>query len=66
MGYEENTGYCDHCARAVLIRRERVNHILHLLLTLLTCVWVIPWMMMGPGAWRCQSCGGELPPHRCP
>lgn len=66
MGMQEHSGYCDHCARAVLIRRETVNHVLHLLLTLLTCVWLVPWMFMGPGPWRCTSCGAEIPPHRTP
>ena len=38
---------------AVLVRGRRVNHVLHLLLTLVTVgVWLIPWIVI---AWK----GGE-------
>ena len=36
---------------AVLSRGKRVNHILHLLLTLLTLgFWIIPWVFMAAGS----------------
>jgi len=33
--------------QAVLVRGHRINHLLHLILTLLTCgVWVVVWVAM--------------------
>lgn len=64
---EEHTGYCDHCQRAVLIRRATVNHLLHAFLTCFTCfAWAIVWMWLPAGPWRCTACGMELPAHRAP
>lgn len=45
-----------------MIRRAGTNHILHLILTVLTLgLWLIPWMFVSVkiGGWRCTQCGGR-------
>ena len=51
--------YCLSCDGPVLAQKQRPNHILHLLLTLLTGgLWVLPWIMMSlPSTARCPHCG---------
>ena len=44
----------------VLARANTPNHILHLLLTVVTGgLWVVVWLWLsiGPKSWRCPSCG---------
>jgi hypothetical protein len=57
--HDESTGYCKGCNRQVMIRRRGTNHILHLLLTLCTGVWLVVWVLAGIkiGGWRCSTCG---------
>lgn len=64
MPIEEQGGYCDHCQRHVLGRRNGINHILHLLISLFTCgLWVIPWFfasMTFKAQFACPNCGGGI------
>lgn len=56
--------YCRHCRRPTLHTREieRVNHILHLLITLfLLGLWLPIWILLAltrkPYPWQCSHCG---------
>lgn len=63
MGTEKSSAFCDNCGRQVSIERQSVNHILHLLLSVLTCgLWLLVWASKSSEkkAWRCTSCGKEL------
>jgi len=43
-----------------MIRRKGTNHVLHLLLTVLTAgLWLIVWILVSIkiGGWRCSQCG---------
>ncbi|MHC4062401.1 MAG: hypothetical protein ACYSR4_03310 [Planctomycetota bacterium] len=60
--FEEASGYCTHCQKQVLIRRKGTNHVLHLLLTLVTGgLWLIVWILCAIkiGGWRCVQCGSN-------
>jgi DNA-directed RNA polymerase subunit RPC12/RpoP len=60
MGYAEATGFCKTCDRKVMIRRRTPNHILHLLLAIVTAgLWIIVWVLVSLqiGGWRCSQCG---------
>jgi len=58
--FEEAKGYCRKCEKQVRIRRKKTNHLLHLILTLLTGgVWIIVWILCSirVDGWRCARCG---------
>ncbi len=60
MAVQEATGFCKGCNRQVMIRRQGTNHILHLLLTVLTAgLWLVIWILVSikMGGWRCSLCG---------
>lgn len=60
MPFQESSGFCRSCGRNVLIRRASTNHILHLLLSILTAgIWIVVWLLASVriGGWRCTSCG---------
>ena len=60
MGFQETRGFCTNCNKYVLVRGATPNHILHLLLTLVTCgLWSISWILLSiaPVVWRCSQCG---------
>lgn len=56
--------WCPLCKRDVLAVGESPNHVLHLLLTLVTCgLWGIVWGLVAAGAiggYRCGKCGGKV------
>jgi len=58
-------GYCKECGRNVLLQKEQCNHILHLLLSLLTYgVWVLVWINVACRCkWRCPHCGAVCQPE---
>lgn len=62
MSVIESSGYCAHCDRVTLHHKQRINNVLHLLLTICTGgLWLIVWLLLG-GAnsakrMRCTSCG---------
>jgi len=63
MATQETGKYCKTCQGNTLARRKGTNHILHLLLTLLTGgLWVIVWILTSVkiGGWRCTQCGSKI------
>lgn len=62
---KSSTGYCIHCKKQMLIHKSGVNHILHLILTLVTfgawaVVWIFLWFVNLFNLWRCSSCGTKV------
>lgn len=60
--YSETGGYCRHCDRRVVVKREATNHILHLLMCLLTGgFWLIVMLftVVKFGGWHCSQCGSR-------
>jgi hypothetical protein len=54
--------YCPSCQTEVLAVASTPNHILHLLLSIVTGgLWLICWLMVAlrVEAWRCARCGSE-------
>jgi len=64
MGIEQTQQHCPDCNEGVLAQRSGVNHILHLLLTIVTGgLWLIVWILISIfhfGGWRCSKCGKEI------
>lgn len=64
MGTQMARRYCPHDQKYVLAMREKPNHILHLLLSVITFgVWIIVWFFVTLGAayrsYRCPQCGSR-------
>lgn len=59
---KQSTGYCSHCKKQVLITSDSANHILHLLLTIITSgFWSIIWLAAALSSdWRCSQCGKSV------
>jgi zinc-ribbon domain len=60
MVAQEASGFCKGCNRQVVVRRQGTNHVLHLLLALVTVgIWIPIWLLLSIkiGGWRCGSCG---------
>jgi hypothetical protein len=60
VGAEHAQRFCDRCNEYVLAVRGGPNHILHLLLSILTVgLWVPIWLIVSlqVGGWRCSKCG---------
>ncbi len=63
MSVDYSQKYCPHCKEYVLAVRKGTNHILHLLLTIVTCgAWIIIWILCAIkiGGWRCPKCGSPV------
>ena len=63
MSTIEKSGMCPEHGN-VLARAKGTNHILHLLLTIVTGgLWAVVWLFasMGKKDWRCPSCGQKIP-----
>lgn len=63
MGVKKAQRYCEDEAKFVLAEKPTPNHILHLLLSIVTVgiwvpVWIILQLVSEFSAWRCPSCGG--------
>jgi hypothetical protein len=59
------SGFCPHCGEQRLLLREGPNHVLHLILSVLTFgLWLIVWFVIAArkqdAAARCSVCGTEL------
>lgn len=52
-------GHCERCNKNVKLHKIKANHILHLLLSIITFgLWLIVWFFVGKGkAWQCDECG---------
>ena len=60
MAFQESSGWCEECEGLVLVRRPGTNHVLHLLLSVITLGWWLPiWLLSAVkiGGWRCSQCG---------
>jgi hypothetical protein len=62
---EEASGYCGKCLKQSAVRRVRVRHTPHLILTALTGLWLIVWVIdvrkgKKTSTWRCLKCGAEV------
>ena len=63
MSQEYNSGFCKYCNEQVKTQRESPNHILHFLITILTCgFWVVIWFLLCLqfGGWNCSNCGQKI------
>lgn len=59
--------FCVYCGEHRLFVKERTNHVLHLLLCLITAgLWGFVWVLMGVvnllSPYRCSKCGSEEAP----
>lgn len=63
MAEEMRQGYCQTCQQYGPVTRKGINHILHLILTLVTFgTWLFVWLalaLLKVGGWRCKRCGGD-------
>jgi len=62
MGMEQTQRFCNRCGRHRLFTRPGTNHILHLLLSLVTVgLWLPIWLLCAirVGGWRCTVCGSH-------
>ena len=60
-----STGYCKQCQKQMRIEKQNPNHILHLLLTIITGgFWGIIWLLLSLDlmmrSWICPVCGGKV------
>lgn len=67
MGEQREGGYCANCKKDVVVFRRTTNHLLHLVLTVLTAgLWIIVWMLISlmPSRRTCGQCGSSNIGHR--
>lgn len=60
MADEKKGGFCQQCNKPSVVFRQGTNHVLHLILTLITFgLWAIVWLGVAVkfGGWRCAECG---------
>jgi len=63
MSHIRGSAFCKSCHAQVLTAQDAPNHILHLLLSVLTAgMWIPIWFLLAvlPGARRCTRCGLQL------
>lgn len=63
MGFQETSGYCSCCEKNVLIKAQTPNHLLHLVLSIVTSgLWLIIWIILCIRAkeWHCSQCGKKV------
>ena len=60
MGITTAGGYCDTCQERSTLQAQTPNHVLHLLLTLVTGLWAIVWLAVSlqRPPYQCSRCGG--------
>lgn len=61
MGLKSTGKYCKRCHDHVMAQKNGVNHILHLILSIVTVgFWLPIWFLLTVlsfGGWRCTRCG---------
>ena len=61
MGVKTSGGYCANCKKNVMTQRNAPNHVLHLILSILTLgFWLVVWFLLAIGSAnnkRCTECG---------
>lgn len=60
----QTSDYCHVCGRRSLFEKQRINHVLHLILSLVTLgIWSLAWITLGTvntvRGVRCASCGAK-------
>jgi len=63
MAEQKTSGFCKNCNEQVVMFRKGANHILHLILSIITGgLWIIVWIgsAIKVGGWRCINCGAKL------
>lgn len=70
MGTAKLRRYCPEDDQMVLAEKQTPNHVLHLLLSLITVgfwipVWIIVSIVTDLGAYRCPHCGAKTK-HKAP
>lgn len=63
MSVQVSNKFCKVCGKNVKITRNGRNHILHLLLTLITAgLWLLVWipLLLTSEPWRCNECGNKV------
>jgi len=64
MSLKTKGAYCSHCQKQVMAQGNKPNHILHLLLTVLSFgLWIPIWLLltiMSAGNYRCTQCGSRV------
>lgn len=59
---DQTSKFCPQCQKQTLWARPGTNHMLHLVMTLITLgFWLPIWLIacIRIGGWRCQSCGSD-------
>lgn len=60
VSYEQTHRLCKQCGGSTMHYRRGTNHVLHFLITVLSCGWwALAWLCLSLkiGGWRCQECG---------
>jgi len=64
MGLKTTGGYCNFCKKSVMAQGTKPNHILHLVLSILTVgFWLPVWLVVSvakAGGYRCTTCGNRI------
>lgn len=64
MAIKTKGAYCNSCNANVMAQSNKPNHILHLILTIITgLLWGIVWILISVGAiggYRCTTCGHKV------
>jgi len=63
MGTHKKRMFCEEEVKMVLAEKQTPNHVLHLLLSVVTAgIWVPVWILVilvGGGPYKCPSCGSR-------
>lgn len=60
VSYEQTHRLCKQCGGSTMHYRRGTNHVLHFLITVLSCGWwALAWLCLSLkiGGWRCKECG---------
>lgn len=62
MPVKQTSAYCNVCQRQSLFQKPRINHVLHLILSIVTLgLWLLVWAILGiintGKSPRCVTCG---------
>ena len=64
MGMKVKGAHCVHCKKNVMAQANKPNHVLHLILTVITAgLWAIVWLLLAAGSsgnYRCTECGQKV------
>jgi len=63
MATKQTNGHCAQCQQPRLFQKQKMNHVLHLVLTIITLgLWSIVWIILGISSsskpMLCTVCGG--------